>query len=87
MRAMKLADYLRVTDSSYRSFAERITARLAAMTGQGRTISDGTIRAIANGGGCRSDMAAAIIAESRANPAPDGAYVTLEDLVRQQVAS
>lgn len=67
--------YMTATEQSYTTLARRISTRL------GRKIAPGTLRAICNGGGCRTDVAQAIIAESRANPAPTGT-VELADLVR-----
>lgn len=74
--AMRLQPYLDATGTTYSELAAIISKQV------GRTVSPGTIRAIGAGGGCRSDVAHAIIEASKGAPAPDGATVTLADLVR-----
>jgi len=79
LRRMRLPAYLAATGITAAQLAEAISKRLA------RKISPGTIRAIAQGGGCRTDVAQAIICESIERPAPTGT-VTLEDLIRVEPA-
>jgi hypothetical protein len=73
---MKLQAYCDSTGLSYVKLAERLSKRL------GRKVSPGTIRAIAYGGGTRSDLALALIEDTQEHPAAGGATITLADLVR-----
>jgi hypothetical protein len=76
---MRLAEYLDAKGYS----AGRLADALEPYLSPPRKIPRGTILAIRAGGGCRSDVAHAIIEATRADPTHDGAYVTLRDLVRQ----
>ena len=74
---MRLIDYLAATGATFATLAPKLSKRL------GRAISPGTLRAIAGGGGTRSDLALALIEHSKEYPTPDGGTITLPDLVRQ----
>ena len=66
---MRLKDYLEARGESFQDFAERV-----GVTSQ-------ALRRIAAGGWPRLKVANDIAEASRAQPAPDGASVTMADLI------
>lgn len=73
---MRLSAYLTARGESQAAFGRRVGAIL------GREIVQSTIGSIARGEVIpRADLAHAIVKASAADPAPDGATVTMDDLI------
>lgn len=78
---MDLKKYLDATGQSYEDFAALATV----YSRRCRPIAKQTIQGIVAGAGCHTDTAEAIIAASRAKPAPDGGTVDLLNLVTRRL--